>query len=53
MSVEVKAPKDIKVILGKDWKRPTEDVDVSDWHNPITEEGVEVFVYKDKVIIKE
>ena len=53
MSLEVKVPKDTKVILGKDWKKPTEDVDVSEWHNPITDDGIEVFVYKNKVVIKE
>jgi hypothetical protein len=53
MSVEVKVLKDNKVILGKDWKKPTEDVDVNNWNNPITEDGIEIFVYEDKVIIKE
>ena len=53
MSLEVKASKNTKVILGKDWKKPTEDIDVSEWHNPITDDGIEVFVYKNKVVIKE
>ena len=53
MSLEVKVPKDTKVILGKNWKKPTKDVDVSEWNNPITDNGIEVLVYEDKVVIKE
>lgn len=79
MSVEVKVPKNTKVILGKDWKKPKKwetlckkcggekvftegyrgtycickNVEVSNWHNPITEDGIEIFVYEDKVVIKE
>ena len=53
MSLKIKVPKDTKVILGKDWKKPSEDEDVSEWHNPITDNGIEVFVCENKVVIKE
>jgi len=45
--------KDTVNVEPKKLEKPTENVDVSEWHNPITDNGIEVFVYKDKVVIKE